>query len=258
MTNRWYWFFKYILIGPFLRVWNRPRSEGLERIPDAGPVILASNHLAVMDSFFLPLVFRRQVTFLAKKEYFTGTGVVGAVQRFFFSSVGQVPIDRASGDAARDALLAGLKVLDRGDVLGMYPEGTRSPDGRLFRGKTGVARVALASGARIYPVGMINTERANPPNTWRVLPHRIGVRIGEPLDPADYRDRGDEYACARALTDDLMRALRNLTGQAYVDAYSAEVKAALAAGEGYPAGAEPGGALEAPAPAEALRWWRGR
>lgn len=251
MHNRWYWFFKYIIIGPFLRVWNRPFYEGGEKIPVDGPAIMASNHLAVMDSFYFPLMCKRQLTFLAKQEYFTTPGFVGAVQKFFFNSVGQVPIDRTSGDAARDALQAALGVLERGDLLGMYPEGTRSADGRLYRGKTGLARVALASGVPVYPVAMINTDSANPIGSWVPRPVKLGVRIGDPIDPADYRDRGDDYAQARALTDDIMAALQALSGQDYVNAYSADVKEALARGAGYPAGTEPGGRLEQPATARA-------
>ncbi|WP_448852357.1 lysophospholipid acyltransferase family protein [Corynebacterium sp. 335C] len=252
MRNRWYWFFKYILIGPFLRVWNRPFYDGGEKIPEEGAAIMASNHLAVMDSFYFPLVCKRQLTFLAKQEYFTTPGFVGGIQKFFFSSVGQVPIDRTSGDSARDALLAAVKVLDRGDLLGMYPEGTRSADGRLYRGKTGLARVALNTGVKVYPVAMIRTDAANPIGTWIPRPVKLGVRIGDPIDPADYRDRGDEYACARALTDDVMAALQDLSGQDYVDAYAADVKNSLTEGNGYPEGTEPGGRLETP-PAPGVR-----
>ncbi|MFD5867697.1 lysophospholipid acyltransferase family protein [Corynebacterium sp. NPDC060344] len=244
MNNPWYKFFKYVLIGPFLRVWNRPTYKGGEKVPDQGAAIMASNHLAVMDSFFFPLVLDRQITFLAKKEYFTSPGIVGRIQRFFFSNTGQVPIDRKSGDAAQDALDAAVKVLDRGDVLGMYPEGTRSADGRLYRGKTGLARVALKTGVKVYPVAMIGTAEVNPIGTWVPRPKKVGVVIGDPLDPADYRDRGDEYACSRALTDDLMKALQDMSGQTYVDAYSADVKDSLAKGHGYPEGTEPGGRLE--------------
>lgn len=252
VNNPWYKFFKYVLIGPFLRVWNRPIYKGGEKVPDEGPAIMASNHLAVMDSFFFPLVARRQMTFLAKMEYFTTPGLVGRIQKFFFANTGQVPIDRKSGDAAQDALDAAVKVLDRGDVLGMYPEGTRSPDGRLYRGKTGLARVALQTGVKVYPVAMIGTNKANPIGTWVPRPKKVGVVIGDPLDPADYGDRGDEYACARALTDDLMKALHSLSGQAYVDAYAADVKDSLAKGNGYPEGTEPGGRLETKAVRKAL------
>lgn len=244
VNNRWYHFFKYVLIGPWLRIWNRPYFDGGAKIPEKGAAIMASNHLAVMDSFYFPLVCERQLTFLAKQEYFTTPGLVGRIQKFFFSSVGQVPIDRTSSDAAADALRAALKVLERGDLLGMYPEGTRSADGRLYRGKTGLARVALKSGVKVYPVAMMDSNRANPIGSWIPRPARVGVRIGDPIDPADYAGAGDDYAAARAMTDDIMSALQALSGQDYVDAYSADVKESLAAGNGYPEGTEPGGELE--------------
>lgn len=176
MHNRWYWTFKYILFGPFLRVWNRPFTKNIDRIPSEGPAILASNHLSVMDSFYLPLLCPRQITFLAKSEYFTTPGLVGRIQAWFFSSVGQYPIDRSSGQAAQDALNAGLKVVGRGDLMGMYPEGTRSPDGRLYRGKTGIARLAFESGQKVYPVAMINTRKAN-----RLAPYSRGRFASESL-----------------------------------------------------------------------------
>ncbi|ALA67661.1 lysophospholipid acyltransferase family protein [Corynebacterium lactis] len=249
MNNRWYKFFKYILIGPWLRVYNRPFYIGGEKIPADGPALMVSNHLAVMDHFYFPLVCHRQLTFLAKAEYFNTPGFVGGIQKFFFTSVGQVPIDRASGDAARDALNAGVKVLGRGDLLGISLEGTRSPDGRLYRGKTGAARVALETGVPVYPMAMIDTEKANPIGSWIPRPARVGVVIGDPIDPAKYRDQyEDDYDAARALTDDLIVEIQKLSGQEYVNAYAADVKNSLAAGEGYPEGTEPGGALTTAAP----------
>lgn len=241
MHNRWYWTFKYILFGPFLRVWNRPFTRNIDRIPAQGPAILASNHLSVMDSFYLPLLCPRQITFLAKSEYFTTPGFVGSIQKWFFSSVGQYPIDRSSGNAAHDALQAGLRVLERGDLMGMYPEGTRSPDGRLYRGKTGLARLALESGIKVYPIAMINTREANPIGSWFPRPVKVGVAVGEPIDPADYAHIDDDYQRLRALTDDIMEQLHQLGGQEYVhDFYAADVKDSLSRGQGYPEGAEPG------------------
>ncbi|MDK8889966.1 lysophospholipid acyltransferase family protein [Corynebacterium macclintockiae] len=240
MQNKAYWFFKHILIGPWLRVYNRPFTKGLEKLPKEGEGILASNHLAVMDSFYLPLVSKRQLTFLAKKEYFTTPGLVGGIQKFFFTSVGQVPIDRQDKESQNAALATALKVLERGDLLGMYPEGTRSPDGRLYRGKTGLARIALESGVKVYPVAMINTNKANPIGTWIPRPARCGVYVGDPIDPEDFRDAGDDYAQARALTDAIMEALHELSGQEYVkDFYAADVKKSLEEGKGYPPGSEP-------------------
>ena len=240
MRNRTYWWLKHVFVGPFLWVYNRPSTRGLDKIPDEGPVILASNHLAVMDSAYLPLVAKRQIVFLAKKEYFTAPGLVGAAQKWFFSSTNQVPIDRQDKDSQNAALETAREVLRKGDPLGMYPEGTRSPDGRLYRGKTGLARVALEMNVPVYPVAMINTNKANPIGSWIPRPYRCGVYVGDPIQPDDFRDRGDEYEQARALTDAIMNSLAELSGQEQVnDFYAAEVKKSLAAGKGYPKGSEP-------------------
>ncbi|CAQ05187.1 lysophospholipid acyltransferase family protein [Corynebacterium urealyticum] len=241
MRNRTYWWLKHVFIGPWLWIYNRPFTRGLDKPPADGPVIFASNHLAVMDSFYFPLVNKRQLTFLAKKEYFTAPGLVGAIQRWFFSSVGQVPIDRADKSSQEAALQTALRVLEKGDALGMYPEGTRSPDGRLYRGKTGMARIALESGVKVYPVAMINTNKVNPIGSWIPRPYRCGVIVGDPIDPAEFKDAGDDYQQARALTDRVMEELAKLSGQEYVkDFYAADVKNSLAAGQGYPEGSAPG------------------
>src|SRR6201990_1490540 len=166
----WYWLFKYIFMGPLLTLLGRPKVEGLEYVPDDGPVLLASNHLAVADSFYLPLVVKRRITSLAKSEYFTGTGLKGWFQRWFYTAAGQVPIDRTDADSAQAALTTAARILTQGKLLGMYPEGTRSPDGRLYKGKTGLARLALESGVPVIPVAMIGTNVVNPPRRqmWRV------------------------------------------------------------------------------------------
>lgn len=240
MQNRTYWWLKNVFIGPFLRVYNRPFTRGLEKIPEEGAVILASNHLAVMDSFYLPLVAKRQLTFLAKKEYFTTPGLVGGIQKWFFSSVGQVPIDRADKSSQDAAMQTALRVLEKGDPLGMYPEGTRSPDGRLYKGKTGLARIALESNVDVYPVAMINTNKVNPIGSWIPRPYRCGVYVGDPISPGDFRYAGDEYAQARAMTNAIMESLAELSGQEYVpDFYAADVKKSLEQGHGYPPGSEP-------------------
>src|SRR5699024_1890473 len=241
MRNRTYWWLKHVFIGPWLWIYNRPFARGLDKPPADGPVIFASNHLAVMDSCYLPLLNKRQLTFLATQEYSTTPGVVGAIQRWFFSSVGQVPIDRADKGSQEAALQTALRVLEKGDALGMYPEGTRSPDGRLYRGKTGMARIALESGVKVYPVAMINTDKVNPIGSWIPRPYRCGVMVGDPIDPADFKDAGDDYQQARALTDRVMEELAKLSGQEYVkDFYAADVKNSLAAGQGYPEGSAPG------------------
>lgn len=243
LQNKWYWVFKHVLVGPLLRAYNRPTIEGVENIPAEGGVLLASNHQAVMDSFYLPLMVKRQIQFPAKKEYFTGTGVVGSLQRWFFTSVGQIPIDRSSGDAAQAALDTGKEVLERGDVLGIYPEGTRSPDGRIYRGKTGMARLAMATGVPVVPVAMIGTRQANPIGTWIPRPAKVRIRIGKAIDPLAFaREMGtdpQDYETLRAFTNLVTQTLAELTGQEYVDVYAGEIKKQLAEGKGYPAGLEP-------------------
>ena len=179
-----FWFAKFVLLGPFLRLLWRPWIEGRENIPDDRPAILASNHLSFCDSFFMPLLMPRKVTFLAKAEYFTTPGIKGFFSRMFFSGVGQVPIDRSDKDAAHAALTTGVRVLNEGEnkLLGIYPEGTRSPDGRLYRGKTGVARMALEAGVPVIPVAMIGTREVQPIGKKLPRIRRIGIRFGPPLD----------------------------------------------------------------------------
>lgn len=243
MQNKWYWLFKNVLFGPALRVYNRPSITGLENIPAEGPVILASNHQAVMDSFYLPLLCPRQIQFPAKQEYFTGEGLVGKMQKWFFTSVGQIPIDRSSGDAAQAALDAGKRVLERGHVFGIYPEGTRSPDGRVYRGKTGMARIAMATGVSIVPVAMIGSRNANPIGTWVPRPAKVRMNVGAPIDPLAFaQERGldpQTYEAQRALTNHVMHTLAELAGQPYVDVYAGDVKKSLEAGLGYPPEARP-------------------
>ncbi|MFD4182031.1 lysophospholipid acyltransferase family protein [Rhodococcus sp. NPDC058514] len=221
----WYWLFKYILLGPILALLGRPTIEGAEHIPTNGPAILASNHQAVMDSFYLPLRSPRRITFLAKSEYFTGTGLKGRFQRWFFSAVGQVPIDRTGADAAQDALNAGMRVLGDGKLLGIYPEGTRSPDGRLFKGKTGMARMALQSGVPVIPVAMIGTDKLNPIGSRFPRPTKIVIKVGEPIDFSRFNGMGGNRFVERAVTDEVMYKLMELSGQEYVDIYAATLKA---------------------------------
>lgn len=245
MRNRWYWLFKNVLFGPFLRVYNRPEIEHLERIPEHGPALLASNHQAVMDSFYLPLLCPRQITFPAKSEYFTTEGIVGKVQKWFFTAVGQVPIERNADDAYEQLLANAKKVFNRGDLFGIYPEGTRSPDGRLYKGRAGMARLALSTGEDIIPIAMIGSRDANPIGSWIPRPKKVRIRVGEPIDPKAYVASldldPDSYEAIRALTDHVMHILAELVGEPYVDVYATEVKASLDAGEGYPPGTEPRG-----------------
>ncbi len=215
--------------GPVLRGVYKPWIRGAENIPEDGPAILASNHNAVWDSVFLPALIDREVVFMGKADYFTGTGVKGWATKNFMKAVGTIPVDRGGGKASQAAMSAGLERLGKGQLFGIYPEGTRSPDGRLYRGKTGVARLALESGAPVIPVAMIGTHAAQP--IGQKIPSRtsIGVVVGEPLDFSRYRGLAKDRYVLRAITDEIMYNLMLLSGQEYVDAYAADVKAALAA-----------------------------
>lgn len=219
-----------LTVGVLLKIVFRPWSEGQHNVPASGPAIIASNHLSFADHFFGPLPLRRQVIFLAKAEYFTGRGVKGLVSRLFFSGLGQIPVDRAGGVASEQALLAGKKVLADGKLLGIYPEGTRSPDGRLYRGKTGVARFALESQVPVVPCAMIGTFEFLPSGRSRPrLGTRVGVRFGAPLDFSRYYDLAADQQVRRQVTDEIMQAIAKLSGQEVVDVYAQQVKAAARA-----------------------------
>ncbi|MCV7194203.1 lysophospholipid acyltransferase family protein [Mycolicibacterium brumae] len=220
----WYWLFKFIFMGPLLTLLGRPKVEGLEHIPADGPAILASNHLAVADSFYLPLVVHRRITFLAKQEYFTGTGLKGRAIAWFYTVAGQVPIDRSDADAAQAALDTAERILGAGKLLGMYPEGTRSPDGRLYKGKTGLARLALESGVPVIPVAMIGTDTVNPPGSKMWKFGRVTVRFGKPMDFSRFDGLAGNRFIERAVIDEVMYELMELSGQEYVDIYAASLK----------------------------------
>lgn len=228
-----YWFLKYVVVGPWLRVLFRPWVEGLEHVPDKGAAILASNHLSFSDSFFLPLVVPRPITFLAKSDYFTGRGVKGLFTKAFFAGVGQVPVDRSGGRASEAALRTGMRILGEGSLLGIYPEGTRSPNGTLYRGKTGLARMAMECEVPIIPVAMINTYEIQPPGQVRPSLRRVGVRIGRPLDFSRYEGLSNDRFVLRSITDEVMYELMSLSGQEYVDMYATRAKELIA--EGSPA-----------------------
>ena len=219
-----YWLFKYVLLGPFVHTVYRPWIVGDENIPERGPVIFASNHLSFVDSIFLPLLVDRHIVFLAKSEYFTGAGIKGALSRFFFSGVGQVPIDRSGGKASEAALRAGLGVLAQGRQLGIYPEGTRSPDGRLYRGRTGIARMVLESGAPVLPIAMIDTDKVLLEGSVFPKLRKVGVVVGEPLDFSRFRGMEGDRFVLRSITDEIMHELSKLSGQEYVDVYASTVK----------------------------------
>lgn len=223
-----YWMLRHVVGGPALNAYFRPWSEGLDHVPATGPAILASNHLAVIDSFVLPLVLKRRIKFLGKSDYFTGSGLKGRAVAGFMRGVGTIPVDR-SGGKADGALKTGLKVLRQGGLFGIYPEGTRSPDGRLYKGKTGVARLALESGAPVIPVAMIGTEKAQAVGQTMPKPMSIGVKFGEPLDFSRYAGMENDRVVLRAITDEIIYAIMDLSGQEYVDVYAATVKARIAA-----------------------------
>jgi 1-acyl-sn-glycerol-3-phosphate acyltransferase len=220
---------RHVLGGPLLKAYFRPWTKGVEHVPAEGGAILASNHLAVIDSFVLPLVLERQVQFLGKSDYFTGTGIKGRMVAGFMRGVGTIPVDRAGGKASEAALNTGLRVLEQGGLFGIYPEGTRSPDGRLYRGKTGVARLALESGAPVLPVAMVGTDKAQRVGQVIPKPIPIGIVIGEPLDFSRYRGMENDRFVLRAVTDEIVYAILRLSEQEYVDVYAATAKARIAA-----------------------------
>ncbi len=207
---------------PILTLLFRPKVTGLRNVPQSGPVIIASNHLSFSDSIFMPLVVPRKVTFLAKSEYFTSPGIKGFIKKITFIALGQVPVDRSGGRRSEAALLTGLDLLSEGACIGIYPEGTRSPDGKLYKGRTGIARMAIESGAAIVPVAMFNTAEIQP--TGQVVPkvRRVEMIFGEPLYFAG--DTSD-LKVLREITDEIMNAIQELSGQEYVDIYASEAKA---------------------------------
>jgi 1-acyl-sn-glycerol-3-phosphate acyltransferase len=230
----WYWLFKYIFMGPLLALLGRPKVQGLEYVPNDGPAILASNHLAVADSFYLPLVVKRRITFLAKQEYFTGTGIKGRLVRWFYTVAGQVPIDRTDADSAQSALNTAARILGERKLLGMYPEGTRSPDGRLYKGKTGLARLALETGVPVIPVAMVGTDVVNPPGSKMWHFGQVEVRFGKPMDFSRFEGLAGNRFIERAVIDEVMYELMRLSGQEYVDIYAATLKEGGAQGGDQP------------------------
>jgi 1-acyl-sn-glycerol-3-phosphate acyltransferase len=219
-----YWFLKFVAIGPVVKLVYRPAADGTSHVPATGAAILASNHLSAADWIFMPLSLKRRVTFLAKAEYFTGRGVKGFLQRAFFSGAGQVPIDRSSASAAENAIQTGIRILREGKLLGIYPEGTRSPDGRLFRGKIGVARMALETGAPVVPVAMVYGRRRLP---FGLKVTTVEVRFGAPLDFSRYEGLSGDRFVERSITDEIMYEIMELSGQEYVDVYGATVKKSM-------------------------------
>jgi 1-acyl-sn-glycerol-3-phosphate acyltransferase len=208
-------------LTPFLMLAFRPKVKGLRNVPATGPVIIASNHLSFSDSIFMPLVVPRKVTFLAKSEYFTSPGPKGLLKKLTFIALGQVPVDRSGGRRSEAALITGLQVLAENECLGIYPEGTRSPDGRLYKGRTGIARLAIESGAPIIPVAMFNTEKIQP--TGKVIPKimRVKMVFGEPMF---FEGDSSDLLYLRDVTDQIMKKIQEMSGQEYVDIYASRRK----------------------------------
>jgi 1-acyl-sn-glycerol-3-phosphate acyltransferase len=219
-----YYFLKWVAVGPLLRLIFMPETEGVENIPESGPAILASNHLSYSDWLFMPLVVPRRVTFVAKAEYFNSPGLKGWLQRKFFKGAGQVPIDRSSANAAEGALKSARTILNQGDLFGIYPEGTRSHDGRLYRGRTGVARLALESRVAVIPVAVVGTDVVAPPGRRFGRLVRPKVRFGRPLTFERYEGMENDRFILRSVTDEIMYAIMELSGQEYVDRYAPEAR----------------------------------
>ena len=219
-----YWFLKWVALGPWLRLVFRPQVSGAENVPVTGPAILASNHLSYSDWMFMPLTLPRRVTFVAKAEYFNTPGIKGWFQKKFFSGSGQVPIDRSGASAAEGALSAAKRILDQGDLFGIYPEGTRSHDGKLYRGKTGVARLALECKVPVIPVAVVGTDVVAPPGKTFGRVIRPIVRFGTPLDFSRYEGMENDRYILRSITDEIMYEIMRLSGQEYVDMYATRAK----------------------------------
>jgi len=203
----------------------RPKVTGLRYVPSTGPVIIASNHLSFSDSIFMPLVVSRKVTFLAKSEYFTAPGIKGLIKKLTFIALGQVPIDRSGGKRSEAALLTGLRLLSENHCLGIYPEGTRSPDGRLYKGRTGIARMAIESGAPVVPVAMFNTAEIQP--TGQIVPkvRRVEMVFGEPMY---FTGDSTDLDLLRSVTNQIMEKIAELSKQEYVpNMYASEAKDAI-------------------------------
>lgn len=219
-----YWLMKHWVIGPILMTVFRPWTTGLEHIPRTGAIIVVCNHVSLVDSLFLPLVIDRQMAFLAKSEYFTGRGLKGWLIRFFMTSAGQLPIDRSGGKASEASLNAGLKILAEEKVLAIYPEGTRSPDGRMYRGRTGVARMILEAGTPVIPAAVIGTEKVMPLGSRFPKVHRVGVAIGEPLDFSRFAGMESDRYVLRSITDEIIYEMNKLSQQEYVDVYASTIR----------------------------------
>ena len=219
-----YWWLKHGVLGPLISTVFRPTIEGAHNVPSEGPAIIVCNHLSFVDSIFLPLAVPRRMTYLAKSDYFTGRGLRGAIVRWFFTAAGQLPINRAGGQASEASLNTGLQVLAEGRVLGLYPEGTRSPDGRLYRGRTGVARMVLEAHVPVIPVAVIGTDKVMPLGAKLPVVRKVTVRMGEPMDFSRFEGMEGDRFVLRSITDEIMYRIGQLSGQEYVDVYASTVR----------------------------------
>jgi 1-acyl-sn-glycerol-3-phosphate acyltransferase len=224
-----YWVMKNFLLGPLILGLFRPWVVGRENVPATGPVIFASNHVSFIDSVVLPAVLDRRLSFLAKSDYFTGRGIGGWFTKSFFNAIGQLPIDRSGGKASEASLRTGLGVLARGEQLGIYPEGTRSPDGKLYRGRTGVARMILEGRVVVIPVAMIGTREVQQIGQRIPKFKRVGVVFGKPLDFSRFHGLESDRFILRSVTDEIMHELRGISRQEYADVYASSVKERAAA-----------------------------
>lgn len=213
-----------LTVAPALRSYYRPEVTGLHHVPRTGPIILAANHVSFVDEVFTPLAARRQVYYFAKAEYFTGTGVRGRAMAAFFDGLGHVPVQRDHTRSAAAVIDIGVQLLGEGRALGIYPEGTRSPDGRLYKFRTGVARVALRSGVAVVPVGLVGTREVQPPGTRRWHRAPVGVHFGAPLSFAASAHEERSSKVLRELTETIRQAVQALSGQDYVDSFASSVK----------------------------------
>jgi 1-acyl-sn-glycerol-3-phosphate acyltransferase len=221
-----------LVAGPLLKAWARPRITGTEHVPASGGAIIASNHLSIVDSIYLPLLMPREVTFAAKSEYFTGTRLIDRLTGAYMRSTNQLPVDRTGPRAAQDMLEAALERLRSGELFGIYPEGTRSPDGRLYRGRIGVGWLAVNSGLPVIPVAMKGTDHLLPPGHVVPRPVRVDITVGKPLTFGPELEGLPAAKARRLVTDEVMKAIQALSGQEYVPVYASTHKEELAAAKG--------------------------
>jgi len=228
MSAAFYWILKNGLLGPLLRTVFRPWVKGADNIPKSGPAIVVCNHVSFVDSVFLPLVLPRQMSFLAKSDYFTGKGIKGFFVRTFMIAAGQLPIDRTGGKASEASLNTGLRVISEGRLLGIYPEGTRSPDGRMYRGRTGVARMVLEAQVPVIPTAVVGTREVMPLGAKMPKVKRVGVIVGKPLDFSRFHGMDSDRFVLRAITDEIIYEMNRLSQQEYADVYASGVRSQLA------------------------------